>query len=106
MQEGDFAQIGGRDSSGSGSGGVAKARRALDEAITEFMRETGDGGEVVTGWVMSCSVKHSTLPSSDGYALEHSEGLPYHSQLGLLQAALDERRHTVLAGLLREDRER
>lgn len=98
-EERDSSQIGGR-----GSGALDTARRVLDESITEYVRATGDGGEVVTGWVMSCSVKHSTLPSSDGYALEHSEGLPYHSQLGLLQASLDDRRHTVLVGLLRDER--
>jgi hypothetical protein len=72
------------------------AKQKLDEAIGQWVRDRGDGGDYVTGWVLLTSVKHPSLPNSDGYTVDHSTGTPYHSQLGLLQAALDEKRNAVL----------
>jgi len=48
-------------------------------------------------------VKHPLFPNSDGYITEHSPGLPYHAQLGLLVAAADEKRSTILSNILKED---
>ena len=75
----------------------------LDDAVRRFVKEHGDGSDVVTGWVLATSVKHPLFPNSDGYITEHSPGLPYHAQLGLLFAAADEKRNTILANILKED---
>lgn len=75
----------------------------LDDAVRHYVKEKGDGSDVVTGWVLTTSVKHSFFPDSDGYIAEHSPGLPYHAQLGLIVAAADEKRNTILANILRED---
>lgn len=72
------------------------AKTTLDSAISDFLAHTGDDGAILTGWVLSMSVQHPGLPGSDGYAVEHSAGLPYHSQLGLLMTGLDEKRNLVL----------
>jgi len=37
----------------------------LDDAIGELVQE-GDPGAIVTGWVLSISVKHPTMPRGDG----------------------------------------
>jgi hypothetical protein len=76
---------------------------ALDDAVRHYVKEHGDGSDVVTGWVLTTSVKHPFFPNSDGYITEHGPGLPDHAQLGLLVAAADEKRNTILANILKED---
>ena len=75
----------------------------LDDAVRHYVKENGDSSDVVTGWVLTTSVKHPLFPNSDGYITEHSPGLPYHAQLGLLVAAADEKRSTILCNILKED---
>ncbi len=78
----------------------------LDDAIGEFVKANSDGAEFVTGWVLSVSVKNASLPRSDGYLSHHSEGLPYHSQVGLLRVALEEMQNTVLINTWKLETER
>ncbi len=79
------------------------AQGALDDAVRHYVKERGDGSDVVTGWVLTTSVKHPSLPNSDGYMTEHSPGLPHHAQLGLLFTAADEKKNSILANILKED---
>jgi hypothetical protein len=74
----------------------------FDNAVQEFVREVSDEKEIVTGWVLCATVKHPAIPNSDGYVVRHSEGLAYHSQIGLLQASLDEKRNVILAQVIQE----
>jgi len=78
-----------------------EALRELDEAVTRYFHGSGGAGEFVTGWVLSASVKHPAHQNSDGYFTQHSEGLPYHSQLGLLVAALEEKQNLVLINTMK-----
>ena len=73
----------------------------LDDAIDELVQE-GDPGAIVTGWVLSSSVKHPTMPRGDGHISLNSEGLPYHSQIGLLHAALEEKNNQILVNIFLE----
>jgi hypothetical protein len=75
---------------------ASEALGRLDDAISAWVKDRGDGQDMVTGWVLVTSVKHPSLPNSDGYTVDHSTGLPYHSQLGLLTAGLDEKKNTIL----------
>jgi hypothetical protein len=72
------------------------AKQRLDDAIADYVRATGDDGAILTGWVLSGSVQHPSTPGSDGYFTDHSQGLPYHSQLGLLMTSIQEKKNTVL----------
>lgn len=74
----------------------------LEQEIEKYIRANADGAEIITGWVLSVSVKHPSMETSDGYIVENSEGLPYHSQIGLLTAAIDEKRNTVLSQVIKE----
>lgn len=65
----------------------------IDKAIDAFVKE--DSEEVfVTGWVIVASVSSAghTSSESDGYLVQASEGLPHHTQLGLLNVAVEEKR--------------
>jgi len=77
------------------------AEGVLDDAIGELVQE-GDPGAIVTGWELSISVKHPTMPRGDGYISLNSEGLPYHSQIGLLHAALEEKNNQILVNTFLE----
>ena len=77
------------------------AEKILDDAIGELVGSQ-DPGAIVTGWVLSISVKHPTMPSGDGYISLNSEGLPYHSQIGLLHAALEDKNNQILVNTLLE----
>ena len=68
----------------------------LDEAVGAFAKEGGDQGSIVTGWVLSVSVMHPSMPGSDGYFSAHSPGLPHHTQMGLFHSALEEMKTTVM----------
>ena len=48
----------------------------LDDAVRHYVKEHGDGSDVVTGWVLTTSVKHPLFPNSDGYITEHSQDSP------------------------------
>ena len=78
------------------------SRDEFDQAVSEYVAD-GDDGLMVVGWVLSAVVKSpSRSMSADGYIVEHSDGMPYHSQLGLLQASLDEKKNMVLSQVIRE----
>jgi len=73
----------------------------LDDSISEYFEKEGDKGAIITGWILSVSVKHPSLPSSDGYFTTNSPGLPHHSQVGLLHGALNDMQATVIANQLK-----
>jgi len=77
----------------------------MDDSVEKYIRAEATGGEIVTGWVLSVSLRHPEMNNADGYVVEHSEGLPYHSQLGLLMAAMEEKKNTVLAQIVNEEQE-
>jgi len=77
-------------------------KHELDDSIREYVRRKATGGEIVTGWVLSVSLRHPEIAGSDGYIVDSSSGLPYHSQLGLLMAAMDEKKNIVLSQIINE----
>lgn len=79
------------------------SKAEMDEWVANYVRDNATGEEIVTGWVISISMRHPGMNNADGYVVEHSDGLPYHSQLGLLMAALDEKKNTVLAQIVNEE---
>jgi hypothetical protein len=79
------------------------AHSSLEDAVNELVKLEGDEGAILTGWVLTTTMKHPRMGSGDGYVTITSEGLPYHSQVGLLQAALDERRNSILITTLKAE---
>lgn len=76
-------------------------KKQFEQAVADFVA-TEAPGLIVTGWVLSLSVKHPDQHDADGYVVEHSDGLPYHSQLGLLHASLNEKTNVVLSQVIKE----
>ena len=82
--------------------GNTEAKPALDDAVEKFIKAEAGDGNIVTGWVIGISLKNVNVPNSDGYVVENSDGMPYHSQIGLITAVLDEKRNTILSQVIRE----
>jgi len=79
-------------------------KQKLDDIIEEYVRSNAGGNEIVTGWVLCMSVRDPAMNNSDGYFVDTSDGLPYHSQLGLMMASMDEKRNTVLSQIVNEEK--
>lgn len=79
---------------------VSNTYRALDAAIGDHIRESAESMTLFpTGWVLIASVSsmQHDAEMSDGYMTFTSDGLPHHSNIGLLEVAMEDRRN---AGLL------
>jgi hypothetical protein len=68
--------------------------RGIDNAISSYIKGEGEDGSFVTGWLMIASVSSPDHDSThtDGYVTVTSDGLPHHTQIGLLNVALDDKR--------------
>ena len=76
--------------------------REIDEAISEYAKAGGDDGTFVTGWIVIASVSSPDHDSSrtDGYFTVCSDGLPHHTQIGLLNVSLDDKRALSMFGAM------
>jgi hypothetical protein len=83
-------------------GNESAAKAKFDQAVSDYIKSEAGEQEVITGWVLAATVKNPQLPNSDGYIVENSSGMPYHSQIGLITATLDEKRNTVLSQVMKE----
>jgi hypothetical protein len=68
--------------------------RGIDDAVSSYIKSEGQDGSFVTGWLMIASVSSPDHDSThtDGYVTVTSDGLPHHTQIGLLNVALDDKR--------------
>jgi len=73
-----------------------KTLDAIDDALTEHVKSQRGQSSIVTGWVLVASVSDSDNPEHDGYILQSSAALSHHTQVGLLNVALDDKRNISL----------
>jgi hypothetical protein len=79
-----------------------KEKAKFDQAVQDYIKSAATDKDIVTGWVLGVVVKHPEMPNGDGYIVENSEGMPYHSQIGLITSILDEKKNTILSQIIRE----
>jgi len=65
----------------------------IDDAISNHVKTHKEGGNIVTGWVFVAAVSESEHPERDGYVVQSSIGMPHHSEVGLLQVAVDDKKN-------------
>lgn len=72
----------------------------IDDAISAYIKSEGDDGTFVTGWIIVASVSspEHDATRSDGYVTASSDGLPHHTQVGLLTVALQDKQSISLFG--------
>jgi hypothetical protein len=76
--------------------------RVLDDAITAHVKASGSEDVFTTGWILvvsASSVQHQ-IGEQDGYVTYTSEGLPHHTQVGLLTIAKDDKKNLGLLATL------
>ena len=79
-----------------------KEKAQFDRAVQDYIKTAATEQDIVTGWVIGVVVKHPDMPNGDGYIVENSDGMPYHSQIGLITSILDEKRNTILSQVIKE----
>jgi len=74
--------------------------KELDQAITNHVQVHKGSGRVITGWMVLASVADSENLERDNYVMQSSPALAHHSQVGMLQVALDDKRNIGLIATL------
>lgn len=70
----------------------------IDTAISNHIKSNRSKSSVITGWIVIASVSDAETADRDGYILQASPSLPHHTQVGLLNMALDDKRNlSILA---------
>jgi hypothetical protein len=74
---------------------------ALDSSIASHVKTNRSKSSLVTGWILIASVSDVEDGDNDGYITQSSHSLPHHTQLGLLNMALDDKRNVGMIATLR-----
>lgn len=62
----------------------------MDDAVTGFVKDTLGESTIITGWVVVVSTAEGALAGApNGFVILHNQGLPRHTQLGLLQSGVN-----------------
>lgn len=74
------------------------AVKKIDNAIDEYIKESGGEDSFITGWIMVASMSSPSHDSglTDGYVTVTSDGLPHHVQLGLLTVAMQDKQSIAM----------
>jgi hypothetical protein len=78
-----------------------KTLEGIDHSISTHVKTNKDEGSIVTGWVLVASVQHPESMSQDGYVVQSSASLPHHTQIGLLQMAIEDKRNISMMSTIR-----
>ena len=75
--------------------------RAIDQSVSDHIKSNRSRTSIVTGWIVIASVSDIENEDRDGYILQASERLPHHTQLGLLNMALEDKKNMSMLATLR-----
>ena len=78
-----------------------KTLNAIDDAITTHIKNNRSKTSIVTGWIVIASVSDVESQDRDGYIMQASERLPHHTQLGLLNMALEDKKNMSMIATIR-----
>ena len=78
------------------------SKKSIETAINDYVRSETKGATFQTGWILCVSLAPPTGDNnvSDSYMSVSSEGLPAHTQLGLLKIAEWDMRNMSMLGSL------
>ena len=78
------------------------SRKNLDESINDYIRKGNKNAPLVTGWVVVASLAppSGNTGTVDSYVTIASDGLPIHSQVGLLEVSLADVKNLGLISLI------
>ena len=62
----------------------------MDDAVSQFIKAKYGESMMTTGWMLVVSTAEGALKGApNGFVMIHNEGLPQHTQLGLLQSGVN-----------------
>ena len=73
----------------------------IDDAINKHVKTNRTKSSIVTGWVMVASVSDVENADRDGYIMQSSQSLPHHTQIGLLNLALEDKKNMSMLATIR-----
>jgi hypothetical protein len=73
----------------------------IDDAINTHVKTNRSKSSIVTGWIVIASLSDVESADRDGYIMQSSQSLPHHTQVGLLNMALDDKRNIGILSTLR-----
>lgn len=63
---------------------------SMDDVVTQFIKAKYGDSMMTTGWTLVVSTAEGALTGApNGFIMLHNEGLPQHTQLGLLQSGVN-----------------
>ncbi len=74
---------------------------SIDDAINTHVKTNRTKSSIVTGWIVIASVSDVENADRDGYIMQASQSLPHHTQIGLLNMALDDKRNIGIISTLK-----
>jgi hypothetical protein len=78
-----------------------KTLNGIDDAINTHVKTNRTKSSIVTGWIVIASVSDVENSERDGYIMQSSQSLPHHTQVGLLNMALDDKRNIGILSTIR-----
>ena len=85
----------------SNEGDFRKTVNAIDDAISKHIKNNRTRTSIVTGWIVIASVSDIENEDRDGYIMQASERLPHHTQLGLLNMALEDKKNMSMIATIK-----
>jgi len=69
----------------------------MDDAVSQFIKAKYGDSMMTTGWMLVVSTAEGALKGApNGFVMIHNEGLPQHTQLGLLQSGVNSVTHAQM----------
>ena len=78
-------------------------KKTIDKALSDYVRKETKGKSFPTGWVVVASLAPpaGNTGQGDSYLTLSSDGLPMHTQMGLLELAqIDGRNMSMLSSII------
>jgi hypothetical protein len=85
----------------SNEGDFRKTLNAIDDAVSRHIKSNRTRTSIVTGWIVIASVSDIESEDRDGYIMQASERLPHHTQLGLLNMALEDKKNMSMIATIK-----
>jgi hypothetical protein len=85
----------------SSEGDFRKTLNSIDDAISKHIKSNRTRTSIVTGWIVIASVSDIENEDRDGYIMQASERLPHHTQLGLLNMALEDKKNMSMIATIK-----
>ena len=78
-----------------------KTLNGIDDAINNHVKINRTKSSIVTGWIVIASVSDVENADRDGYIMQSSQSLPHHTQLGLLNLALEDKKNMSMLATIK-----